>query len=160
MKILLKKAQTYEKWILASTQWLGFTRNTTWLDSYFSVIKKPKYKFSLNLCSGNQSVIAGVCIFDTIAASLSYILIWTSTYGSVQYKRKIQNRKIQSERVLVLQNTHIGYWIIIKYPNKIFFVESAHRKSKGVLILRTFPATTIFPATTKKLTQPHKCIVH
>jgi hypothetical protein len=29
----------------------------------------------LNLCSGNQSVIAGVCIFDTIAASLSNILI-------------------------------------------------------------------------------------
>jgi hypothetical protein len=27
------------------------------------------------MCLGNQSVIAGVCIFDTIAASLSNILI-------------------------------------------------------------------------------------
>ncbi len=27
------------------------------------------------LCSGNQSVIAGVRIFDTIGASLSYLLI-------------------------------------------------------------------------------------
>jgi hypothetical protein len=47
-------------------------------------------------------VIAGVHIFDTIAASLSNILILTSTCGSVRYKRKIQNRKIQSKRVLGL----------------------------------------------------------
>jgi hypothetical protein len=61
--------------ISASTECLDFTRNTTWLASRSSLIKKPKYKFSLNLCSGNQSVIAGVPIFDTIAASLSNILI-------------------------------------------------------------------------------------
>jgi hypothetical protein len=47
-------------------------------------------------------VIASVCIFDTIAAYLSNILIFTSTCGSVRYKRKIQNRKIQSKRVLGL----------------------------------------------------------
>jgi hypothetical protein len=41
-KILLKKAQTYKNRILASTQWLDFTRNTTWLANYFSLIKKPK----------------------------------------------------------------------------------------------------------------------
>ncbi len=61
--------------ILASTQCLDFTRNTTWLASRFSLIKKPKWKFSLNLCLGNQSVIADVPIFDMIAASLSNILI-------------------------------------------------------------------------------------
>jgi hypothetical protein len=38
--------------------------------SCFSFIKKPKEKFSLNLCLVNQSVIAGVRIFDTSAASL------------------------------------------------------------------------------------------
>jgi hypothetical protein len=47
-------------------------------------------------------VIAGVCIFDTIAASLYNILIRTSTCGSVLYKRNIQTRKIQSKRELGL----------------------------------------------------------
>ncbi len=37
-------------------------RNTLWLASFFYKIKKPNKK-----CSGNQSVIAGVCIFDTIS---------------------------------------------------------------------------------------------
>ncbi len=41
------------------------TRNISWIVSCFSKIKKPNKH-----CSGNQSVIAGVCIFDTIAASL------------------------------------------------------------------------------------------
>jgi hypothetical protein len=54
---------------------VGQPNNPDWLASHFSLTKKPKYKISLNLCSGNQSVIAGVCIFDTIAASLSNILI-------------------------------------------------------------------------------------
>ncbi len=37
-------------------------RNISWLASCFSKIKKPnKHR------SGNQSVIAGVCIFDTIS---------------------------------------------------------------------------------------------
>ncbi len=40
-------------------------RNISWLASCFSKIKKPNKH-----CSGNQSVIAGVCIFDTIAASM------------------------------------------------------------------------------------------
>jgi hypothetical protein len=38
------------------------TRNITWLESCFSKIKKPNMD-----CSGNQSMIAGVCIFDTIS---------------------------------------------------------------------------------------------
>jgi hypothetical protein len=38
------------------------TRNISWLASCFFKIKKPnKY------CSGNQTVIAGVCIFDTVS---------------------------------------------------------------------------------------------
>ncbi len=37
-------------------------RNTFWLASCFSKIKKP-----IKDCSGNQSVIAGVCIFDMIS---------------------------------------------------------------------------------------------
>ncbi len=41
------------------------TRIISWLASCFSKIKKPNKH-----CSGNQSVIAGVCIFDTIAASM------------------------------------------------------------------------------------------
>jgi hypothetical protein len=46
------------------------TRNTTRLASCCSKIKKPKWIFSLYLCLGNQSVIARVSHFDTIAASL------------------------------------------------------------------------------------------
>jgi hypothetical protein len=62
-------------------------------------------------------VIAGVCIFDMIAASLSNILILTSTCGSVRYKRKIQNRnrKIQSKRVLGLTK----YTHRLSYHNKL-----------------------------------------
>ncbi len=37
-------------------------RNISWLANCFSKIKKPNKH-----CSGNQSVIAGVCIFDTIS---------------------------------------------------------------------------------------------
>jgi hypothetical protein len=81
-------------------------------------------------------VIAGVRIFDIIAASLSNIPILTSTCGSVQYKRKIQNRKIQSKRVLGLTK----YTHRLSDHNKVtqyfFSVEPAHRKSKSVLILR------------------------
>jgi hypothetical protein len=42
--------------------------------------------------------------FDSVFGylSLSNVLIWTSTCESVQYKRNIQNRKIQSKRVLGL----------------------------------------------------------
>ncbi len=41
---------------------LDLTRNISWLAGCFSKIKKPNKD-----CSGNQSVIAGVCIFDTIS---------------------------------------------------------------------------------------------
>ncbi len=81
-------------------------------------------------------MIEGVRIF-MIAASLSNVPIWTSTCGSERYKRKIQNRKIQSKRVL----GHLKYTHWLSDHNKVtqwdFFVETARRKSKGVLILRT-----------------------
>ncbi len=52
-------------------------------------------------------MIAGVRIFDMIAASLSNILISTSTCGSVQYKRNIPNIKIQIKTVLgLMKYTH------------------------------------------------------
>ncbi len=41
---------------------LDLTRNISWLASCFSKIKKPSKH-----CPGNQSVIARVCIFDTIS---------------------------------------------------------------------------------------------
>ena len=44
---------------------LDLTRYISWLASYFSKIKKPNKH-----CSGNQSVIAGVCIFDTISHNI------------------------------------------------------------------------------------------
>ncbi len=44
---------------------LDLMRNISWLASCFFKIKKPNKHFT-----GNQSVIAGVCIFDTIAASM------------------------------------------------------------------------------------------
>ncbi len=83
---------------------LDLMRNISWLArSCFSKIKKPDKH-----CSGNQSVIAGVCIFDSISyLSLSNILIWTSTCGSAGYKRNIQNRKLQSKRVIgLMKYTH------------------------------------------------------
>jgi hypothetical protein len=41
---------------------LDLTRNKIWLASRFSKIKKPNKNVSKKLCTGNQSVIAGVCI--------------------------------------------------------------------------------------------------
>ncbi len=47
-------------------------RNTFWLASCFSKIKKPNKH-----CSGNQSVIAGVCIFDMISYNIyPYVIFW------------------------------------------------------------------------------------
>ncbi len=37
-----KSTNIRKNWISASTQWFDFTRNTTWLANYFSLIKKPK----------------------------------------------------------------------------------------------------------------------
>jgi hypothetical protein len=41
---------------------LDFMRHIPWLASCFCKIKKPNKIFSYKLCTGNHSVIAGVCI--------------------------------------------------------------------------------------------------
>jgi hypothetical protein len=61
------------------------------------------------------------------------------------YKRKIQNRKIQSKRVLGLTKYTHRLSDHNKVALKDFFVENAHWKSKGALILRTISRhNTIF----------------
>ncbi len=50
---------------------LDLTRNLSWLASCFSKIKKPNKHFS-----GNQSVIASVCIFDTISHIYPEVIFW------------------------------------------------------------------------------------
>ncbi len=62
---------------------LYLTINIFWLASCFSKIKKWNRHFS-----GNQSVIAGVCIFDTI----SYI------YPSVIFSFELQLANLHSTR--------------------------------------------------------------
>ena len=73
-------------------------KNTPWLVSCFCKIKIPNKNFSL------IKVWLAVFLYwhDFIYLSQSNILTWTSTCGSVRYKRKIQNREIQSKRVLGL----------------------------------------------------------
>ncbi len=55
----------------------------------------------------------------------------------MRYKRKIQNREIQSKRVLGF--TKYTNWLADhnKVTQSEFLVKTAHWKSKGVLILRT-----------------------
>ena len=68
--------------------------------------------------------------------SLSNILIWTSTHGSARYKRNIQNRKIQSKRVLGL----------MKYTHRL----ADHNKvDNPIRIQKVFSFWELFPATTK-----------
>ncbi len=50
---------------------LDLMRNISWLASCFLKIKKPNKH-----CSGNQSVIAGVCIIDMTAASMRAVFHW------------------------------------------------------------------------------------
>ncbi len=63
-------------------------------------------------------------------------MIRTSTCGSVGDKRKIQNRKIQSKRVLGV--TKYTLWPLDHNEvTQYFFVETALIKSTSVLIQRT-----------------------
>ncbi len=184
-KILLKKAQTYKKSNFGKHPTIRFYKKHNFASKLFFFNKETQEIFSLNQCSENKSVIASVCIFDTIAASLSNILIWTSTCGSVRYKRNIQNRKIQSKECWVLRSTHIGNLDHNEVTQEDVFVETAHQESKGVLILRTVShhntischnkktdttaqvyctlSTYVIPKTiscqNQKLTQHHNCIV-
>ncbi len=51
-----KKAQTHNKSNVGKHPMLRFLRNTNWLANIFSFTKKPKWKFSLNLCLGYLTV--------------------------------------------------------------------------------------------------------
>ncbi len=108
-KILLKKAQTHKKLDFGKHPMLRFYEKHNLASKLFLFNRETQVKNFFESVFGKSSVIAGVHIFDTIAASLSNILIWTSTCGSVQYKRKTQNRKIQSKRVLGL--TKYTHWL-------------------------------------------------
>ncbi len=84
-----KKIINTQKMNFGKHPMLRFYKKHNLASKLFLFYKETQVEISLNLCLGNQSVIAGVCIFDTIAASLSNILILASTCGSVWYKRKI-----------------------------------------------------------------------
>ncbi len=91
----------YEKHKLASKSFLK--KKKTQVEIFFESV------FGKSNCSENQGLWLLVFTFwhDFTYLSSSNILIWTSTCGSMGYKRKIQNRKIQSKRVLGLTNyTH------------------------------------------------------
>jgi hypothetical protein len=66
-----KRAQTHKKTIFGKHPIFRFYKKHNLASKLFLFDKKNQVEFSLNLCSGNQSVIAGVCIFDMIAASLN-----------------------------------------------------------------------------------------
>jgi hypothetical protein len=72
---VLKKTQTHEKSNFGKHPMLRFYKKHNLASKLFLFKKEAQVKNSLNLCSRNQSVIAGVCIFDKIAASLNNILI-------------------------------------------------------------------------------------
>ena len=78
-------------------------RNIPWLASCFYKKRNPIRIFLRNCV---QEIIVWLPVFafwhNLTYLSLSNILVWTSTCGSVRYKRNIQNRKIQSKRVLGL----------------------------------------------------------
>jgi hypothetical protein len=74
-KILLKKAQTHKKSNFGKHPMLRFYKKHNLASELFLFNKEIQVDFFWNLCLGNQSVIAGVRIFDMIAASLSNIMI-------------------------------------------------------------------------------------
>ncbi len=82
---------------------LDLTRIISWLASCFSKIKKPNKH-----CSGNQSVIAGVCISDTISHIYCQVIFWFELQlVDLRGTREIQNRKKQSKEGLgLMKYTH------------------------------------------------------
>jgi hypothetical protein len=74
-RILLKKAQTHENSNFGKHPMLRFYEKHSLASKFILFDKEIQVEFFLNLCLGNQSVIASVCIFDMIAALLSNIRI-------------------------------------------------------------------------------------
>ncbi len=71
-----KKAQTHKNSNLGKNPMLRFYEKHNLASKLSLFNKKTQVEFSLSLCSGNQSVTAGVCIFDTIAVSLRAAFHW------------------------------------------------------------------------------------
>jgi hypothetical protein len=69
MKILLKKAQTHKKMNFGKLPMIRFYKKHSLASKLFLFNKETLVEIFFESVSGNQSVIAGVCIFDTIAAS-------------------------------------------------------------------------------------------
>ena len=86
-----------------------------WLASCFSKIKKPNRHFFRKS--------KWDCRWTWFHIYHSNILIWTSTCGSVRYKRNIQNRDIQSKRVLGLTKYRHRLADHKKVTQQEFFVE-------------------------------------
>ena len=70
MQILQKKAQTHKKLNCGRHPMLRFYKKHNLASKSFLLNKETQVEFFLKLWSENQNVIAGVCIFDTIAALL------------------------------------------------------------------------------------------
>ncbi len=99
---MLKKAQTHVKSNFGKHPMLRFYKKHNLASKSFLFHKETQVEIFFESVFGKPKCDYQCLHFDTITASLSNILIWTSTCGSVQYKRTIQNRKIQSKRVLGL----------------------------------------------------------
>jgi hypothetical protein len=69
-KILLKKAQTHKKTNFCKHPMLRFYKKHILASKLFLFSKEIQVDFFLNLCSRNQSVIAGVCINSLSAKSV------------------------------------------------------------------------------------------
>ncbi len=99
-----KAVDSYNAWKRYTViESLDLMRNIPWLVSCFCKTKKPNKNYLRNCV---QEIIVWLPVFtfwhDFTCLLLSNILIWNSSCGSVRYKRKIQNKKIQSKRVLGL----------------------------------------------------------
>ncbi len=103
-KILLKKAQTHEKSNFGKHPMLRFYEKHNLASKLLLFNKATRVEIFFESVFRKSKCDCRCSHFwhDFSYLSLSNILIWTSTCGSVQNKSKIQNRKIQSKRVLGL----------------------------------------------------------
>ncbi len=104
---------------------LDLMRNISWLVNPISIVQEIKVWLPVFAFWYNFTYL-----------SLSNILIWASSCGSAWYKRNIQNRKMQSKRVLGL----------MKYTHRL----ADHNKvDNPIRIQKVFSFWELFPATTK-----------
>ncbi len=75
-KISLKKAQTHKKLNYDRHPMLIFYKKHNLARELFLLNKETHVEFFFEAVFKNQSVIAGICIFDTISASLRAVFHW------------------------------------------------------------------------------------